>query len=159
MKRYATIKMFAVITLAATVIAGTWAVQSYARDDRPLHHRGPMLERLAELGLTDEQKAQAKEILRQHQPTIQPLVKQSITERRALREVIRAEPVNETAIRAQSAKVAAIEADLAVARAHVVKDLRAVLTDEQIDKLKDMQAEFYERVDRIMEHVSRRIAE
>jgi protein CpxP len=118
-----------------------------------------MLERLAELGLTDEQKAQAKEILRQHQPTIQPLVKQSVAERRALREVIRAEPVNETAIRAQSAKVAAIEADLAVARAHVVKDLRAVLTDEQIDKLKDMQAEFYERVDRIMEHVSRRIAE
>jgi Spy/CpxP family protein refolding chaperone len=159
MKGYTTIKTIAAVALVATAVAGIMVVQASAQDDHPSRHRGMFQDRLADLGLTDDQKAKAKEILRQHQPTVQPLVRQSVAERRALRKVIRAEPIDETAIRAQSAKVASVEADLAVARAYVVKDLRAVLTDDQIAKLKDMQTEFYERVDRMMEHAGKRIAE
>lgn len=159
MKRHTTIKTIAAVTVAVTAIAGSIAVRSFADEQRPSRHRGEMIERFQSLGVTDDQKAQIKEILRQHQPTVQPLVKSLVTERRALRDVIRAEPVNEEAIRTQSAKVAAVETDLAVARAYVVKDLRKVLTPEQIEQLKDIQMDVYERIDRFMEHASKRIAE
>jgi Spy/CpxP family protein refolding chaperone len=86
-----------------------------------------------------QQKAQVKAILRGYQPTVGPLVKEVVTERRALRDTIRAQTIDETAIRAQAAKVASLEADLAVQRAHVAHDIRAVLTPGQIQKLKDMQ--------------------
>jgi protein CpxP len=160
MKRHTTIKMIAAVTLAVTVVAAGITIRSQADEQqRPGHRRGELIERLQALGVTDEQKTQIKEILRQHQPTVQPLVQSAVTEHRALREVIRAEPVNETAIRAQSAKVAAVEADLAVARAHVVQDLRKVLTAEQIEQLKALQTDLYDRIDRLMEHARNGIAE
>jgi periplasmic protein CpxP/Spy len=62
-----------------------------------------------------------------------------VIERRALRTLIQADTIDEAAIRAQSAKVAAIEADLAVQRAHSAQDFRKVLTPEQLQKFKAMQ--------------------
>lgn len=82
-----------------------------------------------------------------------------MTERRALRDAIRAETIDETAIRAQAAKVASLEADLAVQRAHVAHDIRAVLTPGQLQKLKDMQINADARVDGFLRHIANRIAE
>jgi periplasmic protein CpxP/Spy len=114
--------------------------------------------RLAELGVTDAQKAQVKSILRGYQPTVGPLVKEVVTERRVLRDTIRAQTIDETAIRTEAAKVASLEADLAVERAHVAHDIRAVLTPEQIQKLKDMQMDADARFDGLLQHVANRIA-
>ena len=125
--------------------------------DKPLFPR--LAERLAMLGVTDQQKTDAKAILRQHLPEVEPLVKQLVTERRSLRDSIRAETVDETAIRAQSAKVAAVEADLAVQRAHIAHDLRAVLTPAQIDKLHDMQVDVDAKIDTALGRIAKRISE
>jgi periplasmic protein CpxP/Spy len=114
--------------------------------------------KLKQLGVTADQKAEVKTILRKYQPTVGPLIKQVVTERRALRDTIRASTIDETAIRAQSAKVASLESDLAVQRACVAHDIRAVLTPEQLQKLKDMQIDVDARIDGFLHRVANRIA-
>jgi protein CpxP len=94
-----------------------------------------------ELQLTTQQKQQIKEIFARNRPQNEPLMKQMHTERQALRTLIQANAIDEAAIRAQSAKVAAVEADLAVQRAKVAREIRAILTPEQIAKEKELQAQ------------------
>jgi len=111
------------------------------------------------LGLTDDQKAQVKAILQKYQPTSGPLIKDLVTERRALRDAIHAPTIDESAIRAQAAKLASLQADLDVVRAHVSHDIRAVLTPEQIQKLQERQVNVDARIDRFLQRVAKRIAE
>ena len=114
--------------------------------------------RFAALGLSDEQRASVKAVLRNHQPEIKPLVDQLVTARRALRAAVRAEAVDESAIRAQAAKVASLEADLAVKRAAVAHEIRALLTPAQIEKFKQIQANADTRFDHRRARVAKRIA-
>jgi protein CpxP len=115
-------------------------------------------QKLAQLGVTADQKAEVKTILRKYQPTVGPLVKEVVTERRALRDTIHAATIDETAIRAQAAKVASLESDLAVQRAHVSHDIRAVLTPEQLQKVKEMEVDVDARIDGFLHRVANRIA-
>jgi Spy/CpxP family protein refolding chaperone len=120
--------------------------------------KGRFAMKLAQLGVTADQKAEVKTILRKYQPTAGPLIKQVVTERRALRDTIHAVTIDETAIRAQAAKVASLEADLAVQRAHVSHDMRAVLTPDQLQKLKEMEIDVDARIDGFFHRVANRIA-
>jgi len=120
--------------------------------------KGRFARKLAQLGVTADQKAEVKTILRKYQPTVGPLIKEVVTERRALRDIIHAPTIDETAIRAQAAKVASLEADLAVQRAHVSHDIRAVLTPDQLEKLKEMQIDVDARIDGFLHRVANRIA-
>jgi protein CpxP len=86
------------------------------------------------------------------------LIKDYIEQRRALREAIHADPIDEAAIRQQSAKVAALGADLAVQRAHIAHDLRAVLTTDQLAKLKDWQVDLDAKIDQFLEQRAKRAA-
>ena len=118
----------------------------------------PIARKLAQIGVTDAQKAQIRSILRQHQPTIEPMIHRLVAERRKLRDTIRMGDVNEEAIRAQAANVAGIEADLAVQRAYIVREIKPILTTEQIEKLKEVQIDFDERIDGFLARVANRIA-
>jgi len=118
--------------IAALTVGGFFTFLAHADTKETVPAKGRFKKQLAQLGVTDEQRAQVKAILRKYQPTAGPLIQGAVTERRALRDAIRAETIDETAIRAQAAKVASMEADLAVQRAHVVHDIRAVLTPEQL---------------------------
>ena len=120
--------------------------------------KGRFALRLKQLGVTADQKAEVKTILRKYQPTVGPLIKEVVTERRALRDTIHAETINETAIRAQAAKVASLESDLAVERAHVSHDIRAVLTPDQLQKVKEMEIDVDARIDGLLHRVANRIA-
>jgi protein CpxP len=144
--------------IAAATVGGFFAFLAHADTNETGLANGRFAQRLARLGVTDAQKAQLKTILRSYQPTVGPLVKEVVTERRALRDTIRAQTVDETAIRAQAAKVASLEADLAVQRAHVVHDIRAVLTPEQLQKLKDMQIDADARFDGLLQRIANRLA-
>ncbi|HUJ72712.1 MAG TPA: Spy/CpxP family protein refolding chaperone [Verrucomicrobiae bacterium] len=145
--------------VAALTVGGFFAFLAHADTTDVVPAKGRFKKQLAQLGATDEQKAQVKAILRRYQPTAGPLIQQVVTERRALRDTIRAETIDETAIRAQAAKVASLEANLAVQRAHVAHEIRAVLTPEQLQKLKDMQLTVDARVDGFLHLVANRIAE
>lgn len=110
----------------------------------------------AELGLTTEQNRAILDIFTKNRPLAAPLLKQLATERRALRALIQAEAVDEAAIRAQSAKVAAVEADLAVQRAHGAQEIRKVLTPEQIQKFKTIQEKRDSKFDRFISRADRK---
>jgi protein CpxP len=144
--------------VAALTVGGFFAFLAHADTNEVGIANGRFARRLARLGVTDQQKAQVNAILRSYQPTVGPLVKAVVTKRRALRDTIRAQTIDETAIRAEAAKVATLEADLAVQRAHVVHDIRAVLTPGQIQKLKDMQIDADARFDGLLQHIANRIA-
>jgi protein CpxP len=144
--------------VAALTVGGFFAFLAHADTNEVGAAHGRFGRRLAQLGLTDQQRVQVKAILCGYQPTVGPLVKEVVTERRALRDTIRAQTIDETAIRAEAAKVASLEADLAVQRAHVAHDIRAVLTPEQIQKLKDMRMDADARVDGLLQHIANRIA-
>ena len=151
--------LIAVGAAAALTVGGFFAFLAHADTNEIGLAKGRFAQKLAQLGATDDQKAQVKVILRKYQPTVGPLIKQVVTERRALRDTIRAETIDETAVRAQAAKVASLEADLAVQRAHVAHEIRAVLTPGQLQKLKDMQTDADARIDGFLHRIANRIAE
>jgi len=107
-------------------------------------HRSNMA---TELGLSTQQQQSVKDVFAQSRPQAAPLMKQLKVERRSLRVLIQADTIDEAAIRAQSAKVAAVEADLAVQRAHVAQQMRAILTPEQVQTFKALQAKRDSRMD------------
>ena len=96
---------------------------------------------LEKLHASDDQKQAALAVLRNHQPAVKPLVDSLVKERIALHALYKAPAVDEAAVRAQSARVAAVEADLAVQKAYLVHDLRAVATPDQLQSLDTMEAE------------------
>jgi len=100
-----------------------------------------------ELGLTAQQQQDVKAVFEKARPQAEPLMKQRKSEHQALRTLIHADAVDEAAIRAQSARVAAVEADMAVQRAHVAQQVRAILTPEQAQKFKEFQAGRESRMD------------
>lgn len=153
-------KILTTFTVTTLIIGGALAYKAHGAGGPPFPRgHGLWAERLAELGVTEEQKARVREILRKHQPTAQPLIRQFVQERRALRDLIHASPVDEAAIRKQTATVADIGADLAVLRAQVAADLRGVLTPEQVEQLHELKEDIDARIDSFLDRISRRVAE
>ena len=90
------------------------------------------------LGLTDAQKAQAKTIF-QNNTTGKRLIANLHAERKNLGALIHADTIDEAAIRAESAKVGSIQTDLSVNRAKLGAQFRAILTPDQLAKLKALK--------------------
>jgi Spy/CpxP family protein refolding chaperone len=100
---------------------------------------GPMgmLPRLGrEIALTDAQRDQIKAIAESHKDDWKALADRARTAHMALNEAVTADSINETLIRQKSSEVAAVDADMAVARARARAEVFQILTAEQRDKLK-----------------------
>ncbi len=115
-------------------------------------HRGIMA-KLGALDVSDAQREQIRGVLKESRPNMRPLMKQYMQERRALREAIQATPVNEAAIRAQSARVSQVKTELDIKRAHMSQRIRAALTPEQVEKLRNMEGRFDKRMDAMAERM------
>lgn len=102
-----------------------------------------------ELGLSEKQQQGIQDICTNNRARSEQLMKQLVTERRALRTLIHAEKVDEPAIRAQSAKVAAVKADMEVQHAQTFQQIRALLTPEQAQKLKTIQTNRERRMNEV----------
>jgi len=111
--------------------------------------RGHRLEKA--LGLSREQEEQVHAIFLKHKDEIAPLRKEMVSERWELRNLIRSDKTDEAALREQTKKLAATGGDLAVRRAKVFQEVRAVLTPEQIQKFRAMQERRDRRIDRMMD--------
>ena len=104
------------------------------------HHGHHFFKKMARtLGLSDQQKSQAKALFAANRAQNKPLFVTMMTEKQQLRTLIHSGNADEAAIRAQSAKVAAVQADLAVKRAQAAKQFLALLTPDQVTKLRAMQ--------------------
>jgi protein CpxP len=103
----------------------------------------PMLPR--ELQLTDAQRDQVRSIAESHRAEWKTLADRARSAHIALDDAITAETLDETTIRAKSADVAAVEADIAVARAHAHAEIWQILTADQKAKLKELKDQFSSR--------------
>ena len=93
-----------------------------------------------ELDLTDDQRTQIKSIMESHQAEFKAAGDKMRAVREGMQALIEADTLDEAAIRAKSAEVAAAEADSAILGAKVRQQTLQVLTSEQLTKLKELQA-------------------
>jgi protein CpxP len=100
----------------------------------------PMLGRQIEL--TDAQRDQIKTIADSHKDDWTGLFDRARTAHLALNDAVAADPINEAVIRQKSAEVAAVDADIAVARARARAEVFQILTTEQKAKLKTRGSRF-----------------
>ena len=112
---------------------GGWGGEPCGKQQR--HHGKEMAQKL---GLTDAQKAQAKEIFQGNREVVKPIVTSLRTEQKSLQALIHADAFDEAAIRAETAKISGIQADLNVNRAKVAAQFRAILTPSQVAILKTL---------------------
>jgi protein CpxP len=141
-----TIKLLTIATAAAIIAGGLTSASAQDTSDstagtRPGH--GHILQRIAKkLNLTDDQKSQIKAVWGGEKDTLKSLFGQLRAARKNLRAAIHANGANETAVRAASAKVAGVEADLAVERMKLYGKIAPILTDEQRQKIADFEQRF-----------------
>jgi Spy/CpxP family protein refolding chaperone len=96
---------------------------------------------LARLNLTGAQRQQIRAIVQQHRTDIQPLAQRARAARAGLLTAEAADPLDDNAVRAKAVELAAIQGDLAVARAHLRADVLQVLTPEQQQKVRERGAQ------------------
>lgn len=148
------------LAMAGTAAAGVYAAardQNTSQPPAPFSGRGPggrggpgrmgpdgpmgllpMIGR--ELQLTDSQRDQVKAIADSRRDEWRALADRAHTAHLALEAAVTGNAVDESLIRQKSADVAAIEADMAVARAHVYAEVVQILTSDQKAKLQTLQA-------------------
>ena len=112
-----------------------------------------------QLGLTHEQAATIKATLAANRTTLTTLMSSLHDARINLRATIRKPGATEEDIRAASAKVAFVEADLAVERAKLYGKISPVLTPDQLAKMDELQQRADDRVDGAIVGFGRRIAQ
>jgi len=96
------------------------------------------------LGLTEAQKAKAKAIFEGNKGVVKPLFTSLRAEQENLQALINADKTDEAAIRAETTKIAGIQADLNVNRAKVKAQFRAILTPSQLTILKTLHQKKHE---------------
>jgi Spy/CpxP family protein refolding chaperone len=94
---------------------------------------------LRQLNLTDAQKQQVQDIQSRHRDEDRQIAARLRTALDAQRKAIEAEPLNDGAIRTASQQLADVEADAAVARAHLRSEILAVLTADQKAQLSQLE--------------------
>jgi Spy/CpxP family protein refolding chaperone len=95
------------------------------------------------LNMTDAQKA--KEIFTANRAVVKPIITSLRAEKKTLHDLMHADTIDEAAIRAESARIAGIQADLNVNRAKVGAQFRAILTPEQLVTLKALREKHHRK--------------
>jgi Spy/CpxP family protein refolding chaperone len=91
----------------------------------------------ARLNITSDQRAQVKAILKAEEPTLVALAAQSKEERVAMAAL---PAYDEAAVRQVAQKYATTNTDILVERAKLRLELRAILTQEQLQKLEELKS-------------------
>jgi protein CpxP len=109
---------------------------------------GEMMRMLADrLDMTEEQRDQVKALHQQHRQAMEAQRDQMREAQRELADQMHAATFDEGAIRNAAATVAALKADLAVAKAALHQEVRALLTPEQLEQFNEMQERRRERME------------
>jgi Spy/CpxP family protein refolding chaperone len=154
-----------VLTMAAALVAGgvtvvaTHAAPAAAGTGPLGQRRAALRERVKEkLGLTEDQVARIKAELAGEKDAITGLLKRLHTARADLRDTIQQTGAGETAVRAAAAKVADVEADIAVERAKLHGRISPILTADQVARMKEFQKRLDDFLDRAIETIGERLA-
>lgn len=110
-------------------------------------HRGPpplhliIQENADELGLSEETQAQIEAILEASRADHQALRAELEELHEGMKAFMDSEPVDAAAVLSQVASIGAVRTDLEVLRMSVMLDIRALLTPEQWEQLKELRPE------------------
>lgn len=143
-------KIFILALAAAMVAGGLVVTKTFAAG---AHGPGSLREKIRQhvgekLNLTADQKSQIKSIVTGEKDTLKPLLTRFHDARTELRAAIRASDANEASVRTAAAKVASVEVDLAVERLKLYGKIAPILTDEQRQKIGELE----QRADEFMEN-------
>lgn len=120
--------------------------------------RGQFLQRAKEkLGLTDEQVTKIRSELKAEKDALSDLISRLHEARVGLLETIQATDATETSVRAASAKVAVVEADLAVERLKLYGRISPILTPEQREKIIEFQTRLDDFLDNRLNHLGEQL--
>lgn len=111
---------------------------NHQRQHEGKHHHHDFKKFAKKLGLTEAQKVQAKALFQGNRDAAKPIFTSLRAEHKNLQALIHADTVDEAAIRAETAKIAGIKADLIVDRAKAGAKFRAILTPAQLTILKSL---------------------
>jgi len=99
-------------------------------------HLGRLMTLRAELGITAEQRQEIRGVVAEHRDALIAAHAPVVEHRQRLRDLIlQGDEVDEAAIRARCEQLANAMATAAVARAHLVQDLKPILSDEQKQRI------------------------
>jgi len=159
-KGFSALVLLTAVAVGATMVSGTaWAYRGGDRDggcassqwDGGWKGHGQQGDRLAKaLDLSKEQTEQVKAIFLKHRDETTPLRKEMVSGRRDLRNLIQSDKLDEAVLREQVKKIAATDGDLAVRRAKMSQEVRAILTPEQTQKFRALQEKRDRRIDGMM---------
>ncbi len=127
---------------AAVALSGLFAARLVAHPSGTgPDGRAPRMYRRAvrELGLTEDQQARVRGVLRAHADAIEAQIKAGAESRRALRAATLAEPFDEAEIRKLAAQAGDVRADGAVLRARIRSEIWPILTSEQQEKARALR--------------------
>lgn len=108
------------------------------------------------LNLTETQREQVRATVDGHKAEFDAVRTRMAAARSALQEAVTADAFNEATVRQRSVDVAAVEADAAVLRAKVHSEVWALLTPEQQQKARELQAQRAQRQAQGRERVEQR---
>lgn len=141
-------KTFATVVAVVAAISCSSIQASAFMGPEGMPPAGRQFKKMAtELGLSTQQQEQIQALFATNRPAAEPLVKQLQVEHRAVRNLAQADTLDEAAIRAQVAKAALVQADLAVQHAKLSQEVRVLLTPDQLQKFKTIQAQRDSRMD------------
>ncbi len=142
--------IIAILAFAVLATGVLFAIAQTANGDknggwgrRGGHHRGGMM--LRGLDLTEDQKAQMKQIREASKAKTQPLREALKANRQKLHELAAAGSFDEAAVTALANEQAGLSAQLIVERARVHSQTAALLTAEQKAKVAEMKDKMKER--------------
>ncbi len=121
---------------AVTIAAGAVALSSLLAASLAAHTPAPG----RRLGLSDDQRQQIRGILRSHSAELDAQRLAARSGRKALREAIAAQPLDETRIRQQALALGEVRADGAVLRARIRSEIWPILTTEQQEKARRLRS-------------------
>ena len=134
-------KRFLALLAAVLVTIGGFAAYKAHAAQSDRSNRGPVLQRIVKgLDLSGDQIARIKAELRTEKDALAPIVKNLHESRKALRDAIHANDATETSVREAAKKVADAESDLAVERMKISAKITPILTEEQIEKVKQFES-------------------
>jgi Spy/CpxP family protein refolding chaperone len=105
-----------------------------------------------QLNLSDAQKERLNSIKASHLNDMKALGDRAMTAHEALETAVTSATFDEATIRSRTSDVAAVEADIAVARARIRAEALQVLTPEQQAQLKQMQTQLQQRAESRRQH-------
>jgi Spy/CpxP family protein refolding chaperone len=128
------ISILAVATAAAVFVPAISSAADGPGRDHPRMRQ--FARRIAQaLDLTEDQRQALKDVVRMHQPVLQPLRQQARNERQSLRALITADQLDETALATQAGRIADTQKQIVIASAHLRVDLRKILTPDQLGRI------------------------